>query len=87
MPDRVSHSLRARSRVTPISGMPRWINAVADLAVAVVVPHDDGERHVEFGGGHQLLEREHQAAVAGQADYVAVGFRQLGADGGGEGEA
>ena len=61
-------------------------HAVADLVVAVVVPHDDGERYFEFGGGHQFLDGEHQAAVADQADDVMVGFGEFSANGGGEGE-
>ncbi len=53
------------------------VERVADLAVAAVVPHHDGEREAEVDRGRELGEREQQPAVAGEDEHRPVGRREL----------
>ena len=53
----------------------------------MVVEHQDYGVEVVLGGGGEFLEVVLEAAVAGDADYGALGLAGFGAEAGGEGEA
>ena len=59
-------------RSTPTGAYAGLDHLVADLAVALVEEHDDRQRDAQRGGGSQLGQREHQAAVAAQRQHAAI---------------
>ena len=60
-----------------VHGVAALDHLVADLAVAGVVDDDHGQGKAELGGGRQLLDGEHEPAVAEHRDDRSGGLGDL----------